>query len=113
MLPKEEASPLKNISLCGGEKILTVSSLANMVLVQKYTGMVARLFTFTQNSSSPNTCNLIKKGMRNIWKLLYCKDHLVFKNGTEVLMKSHECQKSSCGLWACVSEDFHLCLHQC
>lgn len=50
MLPKEETSPLKNISVCGGEKILSVSLMANMVLMKKYRGMIARLFTFTKNS---------------------------------------------------------------
>lgn len=38
-------------------------------------------------------------GMRNIWKSLYYKEHLVLKNGTEVIMKSHKGQKlhADCG----------------
>lgn len=50
MLPKEETSLLKNITVCSGEKIFSVSLMANLVLMKKYRGMIARDFTFTQNS---------------------------------------------------------------
>lgn len=42
MLPKEETSPLKNISVGGGKKILSMSLMENMVLMKKYRGMIAR-----------------------------------------------------------------------
>lgn len=42
MLPKEETSPLNNISVGGSKKILSISLMENMVLMKKYRGMIAR-----------------------------------------------------------------------